>query len=109
MIERLTEIEHPDEERVDIIGLDAVIDQAGADRELSPDGRGRRRGDPPLMQLSDDIGIEPIGIGTTMTEADDVERGRRQQLQARLGCDAAFEIARQRAAPGDLAPMRSLP
>src|SRR5512142_3282977 len=54
------------------------------------------------MELGDDPGIKPVGIGSAIAKAYDVERGGNQQLQPRLGGDTAREIARQLAAPRDL-------
>src|SRR5262249_36317657 len=52
-------------------------------------------------QVGNDAGVEHIGLGAAMTEADDVELDRRHQLELRRRPDAPFEMARERAGARD--------
>src|SRR5258707_12963546 len=78
-------IQHRSDQRVDVAGIRAVIDDSGAYRELAVKQRRRRRRDPGFLYVDDDIAIHLVGAGGAITEADDVELDRRQQLQPRLG------------------------
>ena len=81
--------------------IGAVIDDRRADREPAVEHRRRRRGDTGLLEIDDDLAIDPVGIVGAIAEADDVEIDRREQFEPRLGQDACLEIFRERAAARD--------
>jgi hypothetical protein len=66
-----------------------VIDDSRTDRKLAVEHRGRRRGDPRLLNVDDDIAIHLAGVIGAIAKADDVELHRRHQLQPRLGQNRA--------------------
>jgi hypothetical protein len=89
------------DQRVDIAGIGAVIDDRGAYRELAIENRGRGNRDPGFLNIDDDIAVDLIGVSGAITETDDVELHRRQQLEPRLGQNPRFEIFGKRAGARD--------
>jgi flagellar biosynthesis repressor protein FlbT len=90
------EFQHRRDQRIDIAGIGAVIDDRRADREPAVENRGRWRRDPGFLNVDDDIAIDPVGVIGAIAKADDVELNRRQQFQPRLGQDPGFQISGQR-------------
>ncbi len=86
---------------VDFLLAGAVVEDGGADGEISVDHRGRRRGDAGFLDRDGESGVELVRIVGPIAEADDIELGGREKLEARLGLDAGFEMPRDRAAPLD--------
>ena len=78
------EFKHRSHKRIEITCIRAVIDDGGTDRELSIERRGRRRRNSGLVDVSHDLAVDAIGSVRTITEADDIELGRRHQFQPRL-------------------------
>src|SRR5229473_7831218 len=57
------EFQHRRDQRVDIAGVGAVIDDGRAYRELAVEHGGRRRRDPGFLDVDDDAAIDLVGIG----------------------------------------------
>ena len=72
-----------------------MIDDRRAYRELAVENRRRRRRDPGLLNIDDDIAVDLVGVVGAIAEADDIELNRRQQFQPRLGQDPALPDMRR--------------
>ena len=94
-------LQHRRDQRVDVADVGAMIDDGRAYRKLAVEHRGRRRGDSGLLDVDDDLAIDPVGVVGAIAKADDIEMDRRQQFEPRLGQDARLEIFRERAAARD--------
>src|SRR5258708_32931616 len=80
-----SKLQYRSEQRVDVAGIGAMIDDSGTYCELAVEKRRRWRCDPGFLNVDDDIAIHLVGVGSAIAEADDVELDRRQQLEPRLG------------------------
>jgi len=69
-----------------------VIDDSRAYRELAVQDSRRWRRDPGFLNVDDNIAVDPVGVGSAIAKADDIELNRRQQLQPRLDLDPGFQI-----------------
>ncbi len=83
-------------ESIDIVCRGPMIDDGGADDGPAADGGQGWRDPALLMQVRHDFGIQAVGIGTPVAEADDVQWYRGKQFQFRLGNDACGEALCQR-------------
>src|SRR6266436_3862461 len=95
------EFQHRRDQSVDIAGVGAVIDDCRAYRELAVEKRRRWRRNPGFLNGDDDIAVDPVGVGGAITEANDIQLDRRQQLQPRLGQDPLLQIFGKRAGARD--------
>ena len=64
-----------------------VVGQADPDHVVAAEAGGRRRGDTGLLQVADDVHVQPVELrrreaGSAEPETDDVEGDRRHQLEA---------------------------
>src|SRR5713101_270035 len=72
-----SKLQYRSDQRVDVAGIGAVIDDRGTYCELAVKQRRRRRRDPGFLNADGDIAIHLVGVGGAIAEADDVELHRR--------------------------------
>src|SRR5260370_34014614 len=88
-----TKIRKRRDQCVDVTSIGAMIDDSRAYRELAIEQRRRWRRDPGFLNVDDNFAIDLVGVGSAITEADDIELDRRQQLQPRLGQNPRLQIS----------------
>ena len=83
------------DERFDVLFSGAVIDNGGANRNLSMNNCARWRANPGFLQLRDKLYIDLICVGAAVAEANDVQRHRRKQFELGRLFDKILEPSRE--------------
>src|SRR5581483_11837948 len=86
------------DEPVNVRSCGAMVDDGGANYRATVERRQRRCGHAPLLQVHDDRRLRLVALAA-QSEADDVERDRRHDLELRQRPQARLQV------PGDLAAM----